>query len=73
MWGLNAEAARVHTANEKWWTDLQTGQPIERNDGELFALMASELSEALEGERKNLDDTHLPQFKMAGVEMVDDR
>lgn len=71
MWDLNAEAARVHAANEKWWRDLATGEPIERDEGELYALMASELSEALEGERKNLDDTHLPQFKMAGVEMVD--
>ena len=70
-WDLNAEAARVHAANEKWWRDLDTGEPIERDDGELFALMASELSEALEGERKNLDDDKLVQFKMAGVEMAD--
>lgn len=71
MWDLNAEAVRVHAANEKWWRDLVTGDPIERDEGELYSLMASELSEALEGERKNLDDDKLPQFKMAGVEMCD--
>lgn len=68
---LQAEIARIYTINEKWWRDIKTGEPIARDDGELFALMASELSEALEGERKNLDDDKLPAFKMAGVEMVD--
>lgn len=61
----------IYDLNEKWWTDLDTGKPIERDEGELFCLMSSELSEAMEGERKNLDDDKLPQFKMAGVEMVD--
>lgn len=55
---LNSLAQRVHQANRKWWTNLETGEyPIERNFGELIALVHSELSEALEGHRKNLRPT----------------
>lgn len=42
-----------------------------RNIGEMLALMHSELSEALEGDRKGLMDNHLPQYKMFDVELVD--
>ena len=68
---LNALAQEVHAANKKWWTDPETGQPIQRNRGELLALIHSEISEALEGERKNLSDDKLPQYKMAPVEIID--
>lgn len=61
----------VHAANIKWWQDPATGQPIKRNRGELLALIHSEISEALEGERKNLMDDKLPQYPMAAVEIVD--
>lgn len=71
MFDLQAEVARIYEINEKWWRDIHTNEPIARDDGELFMLMASELAEAMEGERKNLDDDKLPQFKMAGVEMCD--
>jgi len=54
-----------------WWTDLQTGEPKDRNDGELICLMHSELSEAMEGVRKNLDDDKLKHRKMVEVEMAD--
>ena len=54
-----------------WWTDLETGQPKQRNKGELIAFMHSELSEALEGERKDLMDDKLPHRKMAEVEFAD--
>lgn len=50
---LNKLAATVHKANEKWWQDIDTGAPIKRNKGELLALIHSEVSEALEGERKS--------------------
>jgi len=66
-----AMADRVHTANKKWWQDLETGQPIERNVGELLMLCVSELSEALEGDRKNLMDDKLPHRKMIEVELTD--
>ncbi len=54
-----------------WWTDLATGQPKDRNAGELIALCHSELSEALEGARKNKMDEHLPHRKSEEVEMAD--
>lgn len=54
-----------------WHTDLETGQLLERNKGEMIALIHSEISEALEGERKNLMDDHLPNRSMPEVEMAD--
>ena len=68
---LNAVAINVHEANRKWWVDLHTGEKIERNFGELMALAHSELSEALEGHRKNLMDDKLPHRKMVEVELAD--
>lgn len=54
-----------------WWNDLATGEPKDRNDGELIALMHSELSEALEGLRKDRNDDHLPHRKSVEVELAD--
>ncbi len=68
---LNELSKIVHAANIKWWQDVETGLPIKRNKGELIALQHSELSECLEGERKNLMDDKLPQYPMAVVEQVD--
>lgn len=68
---LNELSKAVHAANIKWWQDVETGQPIKRNKGELLALIHSEISEALEGERKDLMDDKLPHRKMAEVELVD--
>jgi len=68
---INDLAREVHEANRKWWVDLQTGEPLNRNAGELIALIHSELSEALEGTRKNLMDDKLPHRKMEEVEMAD--
>jgi len=68
---LNELATRCHKANEKWWMDLETGKLIVRDRSELIALIISELSEALEGERKGLMDDHLTYRKMAEVEMAD--
>jgi len=42
-----------------------------REFGTMIALCHSELSEALEGARKNLMDDHLPHRKMAEVELAD--
>lgn len=67
---LNEYAAECHAANQKWWTN-EVGDRIERNKGELLCLVHSEISEAMEGERKNLNDTKLPHRKMAEVELVD--
>lgn len=43
----------------------------ERNIGELLMLTVSELSEAMEGHRKNLMDDKLPHRKMFEVELAD--
>ena len=64
-------AKEVHAENEKWWTDPATGARIERNKGEMIALMHSELSEMLEGVRKDSMDDHLPQMKSEVVELAD--
>jgi hypothetical protein len=71
--GINALVTDVHARNVKagWWHDLATSQPLARNDGELICLMHSELSEAMEGVRKNLMDDHLPDRPMVEVEMAD--
>ena len=68
---LNDYAKEVHAANEKWWTDVHTGTPIKRNFGEMLMLAVSELAEAMEGDRKELRDTHLPHRMMAEVELAD--
>lgn len=67
---LNEYAQLCHTDNAKWWFDKE-GNKLNRNKGEMLMLMVSELSEAMEGERKGLQDTHLPHRSMAEVELAD--
>lgn len=57
--------------NAGWHTNLETGELLNRNKAEMICLMHSELSEAMEGERKNLMDDHLPNRPMVEVEMAD--
>ena len=54
-----------------WWSDVETGKRKDRNKGEQLMLMVSEIAEAMEGERKNLMDSHLPHRKAAEVELAD--
>ena len=54
-----------------WWTNPQTGVKTERNRGELLMLCVSELSEAMEADRKDLMDDHLPHRKGFEVELGD--
>ncbi len=68
---LNDYAREVHAANQKWWRDIRTGERLNRNFGELIALVHSELSEALEGHRKDLADDKLPHRRMIEVELAD--
>lgn len=42
-----------------------------REKGTLLMLIVSEVAEAMEGERKDLMDDHLPYRKMAEVELAD--
>lgn len=71
-----AVAAAMHlshaTAKSKgWYTDPTTGEPKERNFGEVLMLMVSELSEALEADRKDLMDDKLPDRRGIEVEFGD--
>ncbi len=43
----------------------------ERNEGEIIALIHSELSEGLEALRKDLDDDKIPEFKGIEAELAD--
>ena len=57
---------QIHKQNVDmgWWD-----KPREK--GTLLMLVVSEVAEAMEGERKNLMDDHLPHRKMAEVELAD--
>lgn len=58
-----------------WWVNLATGELKAKGDvTEILAKLAlihSEVSEAVEGVRKNLMDDKLPHRKMAEVELAD--
>lgn len=54
-----------------WYVDPASGKPVERNFGEVIALMHSELSEALEAARKGLMDEKLPERDGREVELAD--
>jgi hypothetical protein len=71
--GLREAQALAHkTATDAgWYRDPQTGAPVERNFGEVIALMHSELSEALEADRKDLMDDKLPHRTGVEVEFAD--
>jgi hypothetical protein len=71
FYAFNDMARYTHKLNGTWWHDPKTGVKLERNKGEMIALMHSELSEMLEGERKNLLDDHLPARRSAEVELAD--
>ena len=63
---INQYSAEIHQNNVDagWWD-----KPREK--GTLLMLIVSEVSEAMEGERKDLMDDHLPHRKMAEVELAD--
>lgn len=71
--GLMAAMQLAHqTATDAgWYRNPQTGEPVERNFGEVVALMHSELSEALEAHRKDLRDDKLPSRSGIEVEFAD--
>ena len=71
--GLREAAALCHktAVDAGWYNDPATGKPVERNFGEVVALMHSELSEALEADRKGLKDDKLPHRDGREVEFAD--
>ena len=69
---IDAQALAHRTATEAgWYRDPATGEPVQRNFGEVVALMHSELSEALEADRKGLMDDKLPHRDGREVEFAD--
>ena len=70
---INFFAADCHATSRKagWYTDLTTGAPLNRNVPEMLCLIHSEISEAMEGYRKGLNDDKLPHRKMMEVELAD--
>lgn len=57
-----------------WWTHPHTGESITTNPycfSNKLMLIVSEVSEAMEGDRKNLKDDKLPHREMREVELAD--
>lgn len=74
----------IHAGNvlAGWWTDLNSGTNLAKEAvdntrlgkalvAEKLCLVHSEISEAMEGHRKNLMDDKLPHRKMIEVELAD--
>jgi hypothetical protein len=69
---IHAQQLAYSTAlNAGWYCNPKTGRMIKRNFGEVVALMHSELSEALEADRKGLKDDKLPHRDGREVEFAD--
>lgn len=71
--GLQAMQHLAHKTafDAGWYNDPQTGELLQRNFGEVVALMHSELSEALEADRKGLMDDKLPHRDGRECEFAD--
>lgn len=69
----NCIAFHVSSKKAGWWTDVKTGENIEktRNRFEVLALAISELSEACHGLDNNINDDKLPHYPMYIVELGD--
>ena len=54
-----------------WYNNPQTGEKVKRNFGEVIALMHSEISEALEADRKDLVSEKIPGLDARAEEFAD--
>ena len=64
---INELAKEIHVLNRKRWPE----NIKDRNKSQILILVVSEVTECMEGERKDLMDDKLPHRKMAEVEMAD--
>ena len=69
--GHLSELCHTESVRGGWWHDPKDGSALNREKGTLLCLIHSEISEALEGERKDLMDDKLPERKMVEVELAD--
>ena len=71
--GFRLATTDSHLASKDagWYHDAKTKKPLERNVPEMLCLIHSEISEAMEGYRKSLQDDKLPHRKMVEVELAD--
>lgn len=58
-----------HLAAKNWWKAGDTENPLMFSNK--LCLIHSEISEAMEGDRKGLKDDHLPERDMREVELAD--
>lgn len=72
-WGIRDVANKCHSLAVKagWWHNLDSGEPKPLNVAEKLCLIHSEVSEAMEGDRKGLMDDKLPDRQMIEVELAD--
>lgn len=68
---LNELAAICRAEADKWYHNPLTGELLQLNHGERFALMHSEISEAMEAHRKGKMDDHLPTRPGVTAELAD--
>ena len=76
---INLLTEEIHqdNVNSGWWHDPRTNEFLKSETrltetlGWKFALVHTEVSEAVEGVRKNLNDDKLPHRKMVEVEIAD--
>tara|TARA_B100001079_G_scaffold190327_1_gene164178 strand:+ start:8326 stop:9066 length:741 start_codon:yes stop_codon:yes gene_type:complete len=54
-----------------WWHDLETGEQLSRNKGEMLCLIHSEISEGFEADMSGQSDDKLPHREGAEVELAD--
>lgn len=65
-----AQSALTEMKEMCYGTSLAAGWP-QREVGTCLMLIVSEIAEAMEGDRKDLMDDHLPHRKMCEVELAD--
>jgi NTP pyrophosphatase (non-canonical NTP hydrolase) len=68
---LNEMAKLCRAEADRWYHEPLTGAPLKLNHGERFALIHSEISEAMEAHRKDLMSDHLPTRKGTEEELAD--